>query len=111
MLDGCGYLTQEGSSEEIAEGIRFFLENGDNETFRKDVQDRLRKRVHQRYTWDYTVGNLMALYSMITPVARRPRAMPVDEWRVGTSPHTGGQEGPTDFTRGGSSGLTSESKP
>lgn len=66
MLGGCGYLTQEGSFQEIAEGIRYFLENGDDEAFRKDVQDRLRKRVEHRYTWDYTVENLLALYSEIT---------------------------------------------
>gem|GEM_PF-283497 len=38
----------------------------------------------------------------ITPVTRRPRAMPVDEWS-GTSPHTGEQQGPMGFTREGSS--------
>jgi len=65
MLGGCGYLAQEGSYQDLARGIIYFLERIDDEAFGKTIKERLAQRIQYKYTWEYTVENLLTLYRKI----------------------------------------------
>lgn len=66
MIGGCAYLAQEGSYKDLAAGVRYFLERLDDEPFMQTLKERLAKRLAHKYTWDYTVDNLLSLYRKIT---------------------------------------------
>lgn len=65
MMGGCGYVAQEGSYEDLAQGICYFIEHGDDAFLRQEIQERLRQRIAYKYNWEYTVNNLLNLYKKI----------------------------------------------
>jgi len=65
MLGGCAYLAQEGSSKDLASGIGYFLDRLDDGPFMRTLKERLAQRLAHKYTWEYTVDNLLSLYGKI----------------------------------------------
>ncbi len=62
MLAGNGILTRPGDIRDLARGIELLL---DNETLRKELEVKARKRAEEAFNWDVSADNILELYKKI----------------------------------------------